>query len=695
MATREEYLSIAEQALQEGDEATAMAAMDEAEKLSSVQQPKEKSLLQKAGDIAMDYAVNPALEGMAAVNRGATGMVDFLASPVNAAMELSGSDARVPSLTKALEPYATGGNFMEQGLPKDVVRAAGEAVPAALAVGGALRAAAQPLTGAVTGQVGNVGTLPQLATGSESVGTGVLRQMASTADPRKAAAADAGFAALSGAGSAVGREVGGEEWAMIGAIAAPLTVAGGALALKKTLAAGKSGIDSLFGATKGMSNDGAATMLAEAMVREGLSPDDVAKQMASMGDEGMLADVAPAFSRLLRLASNKIPRIQGVASQQFAQRQSGQAARLGSALDDGTGTPLLTVDDEIARLENTMKPEITKLYDAAKNKPVAMSKRLQALMEGDNSVGRAVQKAQQNLADYRAMGEEVSNMSLINETKKILDADIAAAARAGDKGTQSRLLQLKKVMVDEADAAAPEYAQARSMFAGKEQLKNAAEQGQDFFKTSSRELKQLTETFGESERRMYKLGAKQAILDRFDNINANYDLVSRTFGKNGDAAKLRTLFDTKEQHQKFVDTLEREANWVLTRRAAQANSTTAQQIGDDVDAQGAFALARDALSSPMGAANSLGKITAGLSKKKGTQEFTAALERAGDILLEAGLKPESVAQLLRKGNAPMIERALKNQIQRRGINIPSVIGGLAQTQQQNTLQATEMQAADR
>lgn len=38
MATREEYLDIADQALREGDEATAMAAMDEAEKLSSAAQ---------------------------------------------------------------------------------------------------------------------------------------------------------------------------------------------------------------------------------------------------------------------------------------------------------------------------------------------------------------------------------------------------------------------------------------------------------------------------------------------------------------------------------------------------------------------------------------------------------------------------------------------------------------------------------
>lgn len=205
MATREEYLSIAEQALQEGDEATAMAAMDEAEKLSSEQaKPKEKGLLQKAGDFAMDYAVNPALEGMAAVNRGATGLVDFLASPVNAAMEVAGSDMRVPSLTKALAP-ATQGNFMDPGLGRDVVRAAGEAVPTALAVGGALRQGAA--------------ALPAMGQAAESVGAGALRQMGSST-----MAQDAGFAALSGAGSAVGREVGGEEGAMIGAIAAPAAV---------------------------------------------------------------------------------------------------------------------------------------------------------------------------------------------------------------------------------------------------------------------------------------------------------------------------------------------------------------------------------------------------------------------------------------------------------------------------------------
>lgn len=198
MATREEYLSIAEQALQEGDEATAMAAMDEAEKLSiqPVQQ-EEKGLLQQAGDVA--------LEGMAAVNRGASNIADFFMAPVNAALEISGSQARVPSLTEAISP-ATAGNFMQPGLAKDVVRGAGEAIPASVAIGAGLRTAAQQL--------------PAMASGAESVGAGALRAMG-----KSTPVADVGYGALSGAGAAAGKEVGGDAGAMIGAVAAPLTVA--------------------------------------------------------------------------------------------------------------------------------------------------------------------------------------------------------------------------------------------------------------------------------------------------------------------------------------------------------------------------------------------------------------------------------------------------------------------------------------
>jgi hypothetical protein len=60
VATREEYLDIADQALREGDEATAMAAMDEAEKLGSqVQQPAYPDV-PTPENLAQGYYAQPA-----------------------------------------------------------------------------------------------------------------------------------------------------------------------------------------------------------------------------------------------------------------------------------------------------------------------------------------------------------------------------------------------------------------------------------------------------------------------------------------------------------------------------------------------------------------------------------------------------------------------------------------------------------
>ena len=199
------------------------------------EQPQEKNLLQKAGDVA--------LEGMAGVNRGAAGIVDFATSPINAGLELAGSSARIPSAVDALAP-ATAGNFMQDGLGKDITRAAGETVPAALAMGGALRAGAQ--------------ALPQMGRASESVGAGALRQMGGST-----AGQDAGYAALSGAGSAAGQELGSAAGQKLGgdagAISAPPWAAAGALAgaIAAPLApvalkeAGAKAVRSLFGGSKG------------------------------------------------------------------------------------------------------------------------------------------------------------------------------------------------------------------------------------------------------------------------------------------------------------------------------------------------------------------------------------------------------------------------------------------------------------
>lgn len=185
----------------------------------------EKGMMQSINEAITSNPIGRGVSEFAAgVNRGATGLVDFAASLPNAALQVAGIDAQIPSLTKAI-PQATQGNFMEQGIGRDVVRAAGEVVPSSIAMGAGLRAAANPLIG----QAGNASALPSMGQAAESTGAGVLRQMGSST-----LAQDAGYGALSGAGgaagAALGQKVGGDTGeqvgAMLGSIAAPVAAAG-------------------------------------------------------------------------------------------------------------------------------------------------------------------------------------------------------------------------------------------------------------------------------------------------------------------------------------------------------------------------------------------------------------------------------------------------------------------------------------
>lgn len=599
-----------------------------------------------------------ATELAAGINRGVYGAVDFFTTDqINALLQISGSEKRVPTLT---EEFGVPPGTFVGGQTGRALSAAGEVIPAAVGVGALLRKGAQQL--------------PALAEAGESVTRGIARQLGKTT-----AAADIGYGGISGAGAQIGEEEGGDTGALVGSFLAPVAATTVKSAVGGLLNLGKRGFQSLMGAVEGMSDDGAATLLAESMVRSGLGPDDIVKQLESLGPEAIPADASNNFARLLRLASNKIPRIEGQAAEVFQARKSGQGNRILQALDDATGTPSLTLDDEIIRLEKTVGPEVNALYEAARAKPIVQTTKLKGLLEGKSSVGKARQAAESRLEDRRALGEQVSDIDIIDATKQELDDQIGTAIRQGQNNKARDLVRLKNTMVDEADKVVPEYKQARDMFAGKATLENAADSGSLFLKMNPRDVNNITKTMGESEKKMFKLGAKQAIVDRIDSVQLNADLVKRLFGKGGDVKKLRTLFDDKESFDRFSDTLEKEAQFVLTRREAQANSTTAKQLFDEGAAVEVFGNAIDAVSTPTGAARVLGRVIGGLQAKKRDDAFIKALEEVGDLLLAKGTDPQKIRALLKSGSAKRIESVFRNAIKKElkpGAITPSTIAAL-------------------
>ena len=87
---------------------------------ASVARPQQDGILKDTADVA--------LETMSGINRAVVDGINFLTSDqINAVLNLSGSDRRIPNLYDL--PYlggATRGNYMDKGLPREIVRTGSE-----------------------------------------------------------------------------------------------------------------------------------------------------------------------------------------------------------------------------------------------------------------------------------------------------------------------------------------------------------------------------------------------------------------------------------------------------------------------------------------------------------------------------------------------------------------------------------------
>lgn len=183
------------------DEVSGGAASVNGSESLSVQ-PKQQSVMDRINEVVLSTPGGKELSELAAsANKSIFQMIDFLGPDnVNAALDLVGSDKRMPTLSENL---ASDGGYMEEGLGRDIARSTGEVLPMALGVGQVLRSAAS--------------NMPAVKMASESASKGVVRQMGQSTAPQDAAAG-----ALAAIGGELGEEVAGADGKLVGAIAAPL-----------------------------------------------------------------------------------------------------------------------------------------------------------------------------------------------------------------------------------------------------------------------------------------------------------------------------------------------------------------------------------------------------------------------------------------------------------------------------------------
>lgn len=614
----------------------------------------------------------PAMEMANAAARGITGAVDFvIPGAVNSALELAGSERRMPTLTRTLEnvgALAPAGAYMQPGLGQEIVAGVGEAIPAVIGGQGLIREAYKRTAPLV----------PEIA----GAGRRAFGSLASTTPRQEAVAA---------AGAVTGGQI-GQETGIPGAELAGSIVGGGA-ALPVIR-----GIDIAFTNLTDFRNmapsltkvrtDIAAEMLANSLRSAGMSPKEAVEQYRKLGPNALPADIDQAFREVLRASMNIDPGISGAARRSVNERQVGSGKRISESLDIISSE---NADDYINKLDEVLGPQIRSLYEQSSQQPLALSGRLRTLLEGDTSLGRAFQQAQSRVSDRVALGETAGTFDYIDETKKVLDDQIKSLIREGKANAAGILIRFKNQMVAEADAQIPEYADARKLYAGKKAIEDAADFGREIFTTSSREVARLADTLTTQmtaqERNAYILGAKDAIIDRIDRTGMTRNQVMALFGKNGDAAKLATLFDSPEQAAQFMTALRRESEFAITRNAVIGNSNTvaqASQLANLVGPTGIRRAINQAVQFVSGNPAQLSGEVAGIidnmSQNKNSELYKSALIKAGDILLASGMSSNRLEILLKRGSDDVLKAELRKIIEPSFAGRSAALTGIAAQQ---------------
>lgn len=427
------------------------------------------------------------------------------------------------------------------------------------------------IVGNVTGAV--AGTLPLVyaAPGAFGAGSGGLlgRTLASSASGAALGGADA----ATRSGSDPDAIKSGLLWgAGLGAVAPGV----GALVGK--------GVGKLAGAPAASKGK---RLFAQAALADDLG-EDIAQRMAASGGETMPMDMGANMRGTAAAVANRPGPGQSTIRDALNKRAQGAGQRVLGAVDDALGQNVDTLalaDDIIARRSAQSAP----LYDKAFSKPINFTKDMESLLKRP-SMSKALARGRGLSADEGISSKQwfanisddgkvtiinTPDMRQLHYTKMGLDDMIGAAKRAGNNNEARILMQQKDMLVRMMDAAAPEYAMARNVYAGQSSIMDALEDGGKVFRNNMtpEQLRRTLAGKSGAEREAYIQGARAQIADMMGTARNDALKVRGEFQKGYNREKLQMLLG-KQEADKLLQSLDSETMFANTRNEIIGNSAT-------------------------------------------------------------------------------------------------------------------------
>ena len=391
------------------------------------------------------------------------------------------------------------------------------------------------------------------------------------------------FGAVSGAGGAQTMQDVPEEALKSGVTSAVL--GGGTEATMKAVRpvasivktqAGRAIPEGIRGLVGGSSTDVARRRVAQAMLRDGASPDQVAARMSKLGDDAILAEAAGYNTRDLLDTMATLPgRTKNYTEDLIRQRQSQRGGRIATSAQQQLSPTGARLADSVESLITKRDVDATPLYERLKTVNIQLDDDLKNILDASQKLG-AFARAEKistglrepfSLKDFKK-ATDVS-MNDLDKVKRGLDDLISSKSATNDRGEinefgrsvvklkQDFLKRLDDATIDP-DTGASLYKSARNAYAGPSALISAAELGRTVLNKPAATIRTMVKDMSDSELESFRVGAYEGLRDLAGTQSGQTRLLNM-WKEPATQERLKEIFPSERAYREFASSVAAEA----------------------------------------------------------------------------------------------------------------------------------------
>lgn len=356
--------------------------------------------------------------------------------------------------------------------------------------------------------------------------------------------------------------------------------------------------------------DYARRRIAQAMIRDGATTEQVQARLSKLGDEAVIAEAAGKnLSDLLDTMATLPGRTRNLTEQLIKTRQATRAGRLGEASARSLGVQGESVGDVIEGLITKKSVDSAPFYGQIDRMSVTVDDDLANMLDAAKKLGAFGLANRIAIAETRPFslakvepGTQIS-MTDLNYVKQGLDQLLTTKQAVKDTGESTpfgrSLTGLKQKFVSKLDEATVDpdtgksiYAQARSAFAGPMQMIRAAEFGRTVLNKTPDAIRRELRDMGDSELEAFRVGAQEN-LRTMAGTRAGQNKLLNMWVEPNTQEKLKEIFPSERAYREFVSrvTAERKMKEIeatgrgsqTASREARMEDVAASQLQDTVN----------------------------------------------------------------------------------------------------------------